>query len=229
MIAVGGFSFILGAVSFVAVFTYLAASFDYPDILDGHAADVLPRLHAGGALMRATWALYACLPLLLIPGAIGAYCALPASRARMTLALVVASLGAFAMCLGLMRWPSVHWALADAYSSAGRDSRSGLEAVFNGLNLYLGNYIGEFLGETLLAVFFLLSAASLLDETRLPKWIGWSGVVFAVLFMAGAFRNIETAVQPIADLNNVLLPLWMMLLGAALLWLARHRVPTASA
>jgi hypothetical protein len=50
------------------------------------------------------------------------------------------------MCLGLMRWPSIHWGLAASYLQAGPDARIRVHAVFTGLNLYLGNYIGEFLG-----------------------------------------------------------------------------------
>ena len=110
VIIVGGISFIVAALAFVAVFGYLAANFDYPKILDGSAADVLPRLRGGGWVMRAVWAVYAFLPLMLLPGAVGAYFACPSSRGRMTLALVVSAIGALAMCLGLMRWPSVHWA-----------------------------------------------------------------------------------------------------------------------
>ena len=140
MIVAGGLSFVVAAVTFVSVFTYLAANFDYPAILDGSASEVLPRLLAGGTLMRATWALYAFLPLLLVPGAVGTYLACPASRGRMTLALLAAVLAAMAMCLGLIRWPSIHWALAEAYSQSGQEVRSSLAAVFTGLNLYLGNY-----------------------------------------------------------------------------------------
>ena len=136
----------------------------------------------------------------------------------MTLALVAASLGALAMCLGLMRWPSVHWALAEAYLQSGAESQSSLSAVFTGLNVYLGNYLGEFLGEVCLAVFFGLAGLSLVEESRFPKWLGWAGVGFSVLFLAGAFRNVTPAVQPIADLNNALLPLWMVVLGGALIW-----------
>ncbi len=222
VIVAGGVSFIVGALAFVAVFSYLAANFDYPGILDGSAAEVLPRLRAGGSTMRAIWALYAFLPLLLVPGAVGAAFACPSSRGRMTLALVAASLGALAMCLGLMRWPSIHWALAEAYLQSGAESQSSLSAVFTGLNVYLGNYLGEFLGEVCLAVFFGLSGLSLVEESRFPKWLGWAGVGFSALFLAGAFRNVTPVVQPIADLNNALLPLWMVVLGGALIWRGRR-------
>jgi hypothetical protein len=221
MIVAGGVSFVIGALAFVAVFSYLAATFDYPAILEGTAAEVLPRLRGGGFAMRATWALYAFLPLLLVPGAVGAYLACPSSRGRMTLALVAACLGALAMCLGLMRWPSIHWALAEAYAQSGAEAKSSLAAVFLGLNLYLGNYIGEFLGELCLGGFFLLSALSLITEARFPKWLGWSGVTFALLFLVGALRNATPVVQPIADINNALLPLWMVVLGIALIWYSR--------
>jgi len=96
--------------------------------------------------MRAVWALYALLPLLLLPRAVGVYLACPSSRGRMTLALIVSSIGALAMCLGLMRWASIHRALAGAYAQSSADTRGSLAAVFTGLNLYLGNDIGEFLG-----------------------------------------------------------------------------------
>jgi hypothetical protein len=221
MVIAGGLSFVVGALAFVSVFSYLAVNFDYPGILDGSAAEVLPRLRAGGSSMRAIWALYAFLPLLLVPGAVGAYFACPSSRGRMTLALIAASLGALAMCLGLMRWPSIHWALADAYAQSGAEAKGGLSAVFLGLNLYLGNYVGEFLGEVCLAVFFLLAGLSLIDEAQFPKWLGWGGVLFASLFLVGAFRNALPEVQSIADVNNVLLPLWMVVLGVSLIWRSR--------
>jgi drug/metabolite transporter (DMT)-like permease len=49
IVRVGGWSLILGAVAFVAVFSYLAARFDYPAVLDGPASSVLPGLLATGA------------------------------------------------------------------------------------------------------------------------------------------------------------------------------------
>lgn len=218
LIIAGGLCFIVGALAFVAVFSYLAAKFNYPGILDGSAAEVLPRLLAGGAPMRAVWAIYAFLPLLLVPGALGVFHACPAGSGRMSLGVVAASIGALAMCLGLMRWPSIHWVLAEAYGQSGPEAQVSLAAVFAGLNLYLGQYIGEFLGETCLAAFFLLAGLALLKEPRFPRWLGWCGAVFGLLFFVGAFRNVAHGVQFIADLNNYLLPLWMLVLGTSLIW-----------
>jgi hypothetical protein len=45
-IRAGGVALIAGAISFMAVFSFLAARFDYPAILDGPANTVLPRLLA---------------------------------------------------------------------------------------------------------------------------------------------------------------------------------------
>jgi hypothetical protein len=58
----GGWSLVAAALGFIAVFSYLAARFDYPAVLDGAAADVLPRLLALGDAGRAVWAVYAFLP-----------------------------------------------------------------------------------------------------------------------------------------------------------------------
>ena len=222
MITLGGVSLVVGAISFVLVFSYLAANFNYPEILDGSAEEVLPRLLKGGQTMRSVWALYAFLPLFFVPGAVGAYFACPSSRDRMTLALVSAAIGTLAMCLGLMRWPSVHWALAEAYAASDAQGMISVGAVFHGLNTYLGNYIGEFLGEICLAAFFCLTGNSCLKESNFPRWLGWGGILFSALFAIGAFRNVAGAVQIVADMNNALLPLWLVVLGISLIWYTRR-------
>src|SRR5687768_11001103 len=57
-----GITLISTSVGFMAVFTYLAAHFGYPEVLRGTAANVLPALVAGGPRMRGVWAIYAVLP-----------------------------------------------------------------------------------------------------------------------------------------------------------------------
>jgi hypothetical protein len=152
-IRAGAVALIGGAVAFLGVFSFLAARFDYPEVLDGSAADVLPKL----------------------------------------LATVIA-------------------------------------AVFTGLNSYLGNYLGEFLGELSFSLFFLLSALAMLAPTAgFPHWMGYLGAATAVAGLVGMFRNVTDVVDPVAEVNNYLLPLWMIVFGAGLLRYGRAVRPTASA
>ena len=54
-IRTGGFFLIGGALAFMVVFAFLAAQFNYPEVLDGSAAEVLPKLLATGSTGRAGW------------------------------------------------------------------------------------------------------------------------------------------------------------------------------
>jgi uncharacterized protein DUF4386 len=214
----GGLALILGALAFLAVFGYLAATFDYPKVLDGPADRVLPALLATGTSGRLAWSLYALLPLIWLPAGVGAFEALRArAEGGMRLAMLFATLAALTMMLGLLRWPSIHWELARAWGGAAPPERATLAALFDGLNLYLGNFIGEFLGELCFSVFFLLSATAMLRTPAFPRWVGWWGEATAVLGLVGMFRNVTRAVAPIADANNYLLPLWMIGFGVTLI------------
>ena len=217
VIRFGGLCLAGGAVAFLGVFAYLAARFNYPAVLDGPAATVLPNLLATGPHGRLVWAVYALLPLIWLPAGVAAYEALaPVRRGTMQLALLCAVVAALAMMAGLMRWPSVHWHLALAFEHAAEPEQGLLAAVFDGLNTYLGNYIGEFLGELSLSVFFLLTSIVWLQSPHRHKWVGWVGVGTAAFGLVGMFRNVTTAVAPIAQLNNYLLPAFMIILGVAL-------------
>jgi len=218
MVRVGGWSLIVGALLFVGVFSYLASEFNYPGVLDGPATEVLPNLRRGGQLMRAAWALYSLLPLAFVPAGAGSYLALrDGGRGRMLVAFCAALVVAVAMPVGLMRWPSVHWELAGAFETAGPDARAAIAATFDGLNVYLGQYVGEFLGELAMATFFLLSALSARSRGGFPAWFGVGGVVASGSFFLGALRNLTPVVNIVADLNNVLIPAWMIAFGVGLI------------
>jgi hypothetical protein len=223
IVRVGGLSLIVGAVAFIAVFSFLAARFNYPEVLDGRAADVLPALLATGSVGRAVWALYALLPLFWIPGAVGAFHALrPQSEGPMRAAVLLATVSSIAMILGLIRWPSFHWELANAWAAAEPSARPTLDVIFNATNSYLGNFIGEFLGELTVNAFFVLSAIAMLKrQSGFPQWIGYLGAAAGVAGFVGMFRNASAVVAPVAEMNNYLLPLWMIVFGVGLLRYAR--------
>lgn len=222
IIRAGGISLIFAAVAFMAVFSWLAARFNYPEVLDGPAAVVLPALLATGDTGRLVWGIYSLLPLLWIPAAVGAFHALrDRSEGAMRLGMLLAVVSSISMILGLMRWPSFHWELARAWA-AEPGARPVLDAVFNAANLYLGNYIGEFLGELCFSAFFLLSASAMLKrDSGFSRWVGWLGIITGSAGLIGMFRNVTSAVAPIAEVNNYLLPLWMIVFGVSLL---RYRV-----
>ena len=224
-IRLGGLALVVGALAFMAVFAYLAARFDYPAVLDGQADVVLPALLATGWGGRAAWAFYGFLPLIWLPAGVGAYYALRRSHpGAMLLALHCATLGAVSMMLGLLRWPSIHWRLAESFVAASPAEQRLLAATFDGLNLYLGNYLGEFLGEASVNAFFVLSAWALLRSGQTSRWIALAGLVTGVLGWVGMFRNVTALVAPVAALNNYLLPLWMIVMGSVLLRI-REQLP----
>ncbi|MGE0158301.1 MAG: hypothetical protein AB7T31_02750 [Gemmatimonadales bacterium] len=208
----GGTALVVAAVSFMGVFGYLAATFDYPDVLAGSAADVLPSLLALGATGRSVWIVYALLPLLLVPGGLGVHAALRASAPNATRAAVVlATVAAMSMLVGLARWPTLHWQLALAWSAASSEARQAIAPMFDGLNLYLGTFIGEFVGEIALNGFFACSAYALLrGGSRLG---GVAGFTAAALGLLAAFRNVTPAVAVVAEVDNYVLPIWLIVSG----------------
>jgi hypothetical protein len=217
-IRLGGWALVFGAISFMAIFAFLAARFDYPAILDGPANIVLPKLLSTGAVGRAAWAIYAFLPVVWIPAGVGAYYALRRTHpGAMLLGLQAAVVAALAMMLGPMRWPSIHWRLAELYGAADPGQRSVLGALFDGLNVYLGNYVGEFLGELSFSTFFLLSSWVLLRSRLTPSWVAVLGFLTGVSGLVGMIRNLTPAMAGVAAATNYLLPVWMIVFGVVLI------------
>jgi len=187
---------------------------------------VLPRLLELGNTGRGVWIVYSLLPLLLVPAGIGAAAALRNwAPNAMRAALVLAGTAAVSMFLGLARWPTLHWELAHGYATAAPDARVAIDAVFAGANRYLGNAIGEFLGELGLNGFFLLTGYAMMRSGR--RWAGYAGVAAGVIGLLASLRNVTDAVAMVAEANNVVLPLWLIGLGVVLLrWHPGNRAAT---
>jgi Domain of unknown function (DUF4386) len=215
---VAGAALVIAAIAFMTVFSILAGSFGYPDVLDLPAADVLPRLLALGTNGRAVWAVYALIPLLLIPIGVGAAAVHddPSSRIVVRVAEWAAGLAGIAMLLGLVRWPTLMWALAEAWPHASAVERVPIAAVFNGANLMFGNFIGEFLGELLLNLSFVLFSIAAWRDRQLPRAVAGFGLASGVLGLIALWRNVTAVVDPIAEVNNLVLPLWLVVWGVAL-------------
>ena len=212
-----GITLISTSVGFIAVFSYLAAHFGYPEVLRGTAANVLPALVAGGPTMRAVWAIYAVLPAGVVMAAILAFPLFRRAGERMArLGLVGAVTAAVAMTAGLVRWPTLNYVLGQRFIDAGASERERIAAIFDAGNLYLGTIAGEFIGELGLSLWFFTLSLAILRGVGAWRWTGYAGLFTAASMAVGAFRNLTSWVEPIAALNNSLLGIWLILLGAAL-------------
>jgi hypothetical protein len=139
----------------------------------------------------------------------------------MRLGMLMATVAAVTMMLGLLRWPSIQWDLALAFHLASDEGRIVLTAVFDGLNRYLGNYLGEFVGELSLNAFFVLSGRAMLKTDTVPRWMGWLGIASGILGWLAMWRNVTDVVGLAAELNNIVLPLWMIVFGIGLIRVTR--------
>jgi hypothetical protein len=212
---VGGLLYIGASVGFLVVFSWLASAFGYPDVLDHPAHEVLPNLLALGGTGRAMWVVYAILPLLLIPAAYAAEAALggsDASRQRLSaIGRALQTVAAIAMTIGLARWSTAQWSLAEAWGDANAFHRADMTKTFDALNLYLGNTIGEFVGELALYSSFAVFALVLLRGGS--RWMAGFGAVTGLFGLIGMFRNITPLVQSASDVTNILLPLFLIAFG----------------
>ncbi len=126
------------------------------------------------------------------------------------------------MMTGLLRWPTLHWTLARAWTSASPAARDMLASRFGMANFYLGNVIGEFAGELLVNRLFLASALALASGRPRRHWLAFLGVAASTLGWIAMLRNLTPLVGPAATLNNLVLPLWMMTLGVVLVAQSRR-------
>jgi hypothetical protein len=213
---IGGAALVVGSLGFVVAFSYLAATFGYPDVLDQGADQVLPALASGGAPLRIAWLFYGAIPLTLLVAGIASMPLLERGGGRSLARLggAFAMLAAVAMMIGLLRWPSIHWTLAQRWAGASSEQREVYATLFDSANLYLGNIFGELVGETMLASWFVAIGLALRRTGR--ERIGIVAQVMGGVTMISACRQITAAVDPVSDVNNALLPLWLIMLGVVL-------------
>jgi hypothetical protein len=214
---IGAIALSFGAAGFILVFFYLHSTFGYPEILDQGAADVLPRLADGGSTLHCAWLLYAALPLTLLVAGIASMPLLEdgGGRGLARLGAAAATLAAVAMMIGLLRWSSIHDVLATRWPTASADQRDTYAAIFDAANRYLGNLIGELLGELALAGWFACIGVALRRSERRAG--GALVLVAAAIVAISALRQLTSAVAPITALGNVVLPLGLFVIAGYML------------
>jgi hypothetical protein len=201
---------ILAAVLANVGFTALGSIFNYPDVPNEPAADVLASFRDHEGTVSAWFAVLAFSAALLAPIAVGVG-RLSTERA-MRIAVPVGIAAAVVQVVGLLRWPI----LVPGYAADGNAD------AFRTASDILGTAISETLGYLLTAVWTTLVVVAL-GRHFAGRWFAGLGLVSAALVFVGVLSPLE---RPVVDTANffgyVLYSLWLIAFGVVLL-LREHR------
>jgi hypothetical protein len=196
-------------------FTALGSIFNYPDVLDEPAGQVLGSFHDHQGAVSAWFSVLALSAALLAPIAIGV--GRLSSTPVMRIATRVGIAAAAVQVIGLMRWPI----LVPGYAS---DSVSGSPGVaahardsFSTASDILGTGIGETLGYALTATWTVLVIVAL-GRQFAGRWFRVLGMASAALVLVGVFSPLDL---PVVDTANffgyVMWSAWLVGFGVVML------------
>lgn len=222
-----GILLIVLPVAYNGLYTLLARSFDYPDILRRPTAEVLERFTAGGSRLILTWWAFAMSAVLLAPTAVLVSATfVDADPTLLAVATVIGLLAALVQFLGLIRWPLAvpHLAREMAAPSSSANKKEAVDVVFQTLNRYLGVAVGEHLGYMFTGLWTALVGIAVIQSDQLPAAFGVLGLVLAPLFLVGSMEFVGPNEKEGWKLAGTLIPiayigwsLWLLAVGVALL------------
>ena len=207
-----------------ASFGLLGVRFDYPNIMDRPAMEVLRRVHNAGSEIEIYWigvTLAAC-ALLLVSVALPA---LVAER-HTEISAMVAAAGAVAALMTVLdtsQWVWLYPKLADRWAVAGPALRRTIEQDWRGYHELLGVGVGRYLATLFSGVWALGLGAMMLSDRRWPRVLGAAGVAAGVLFLASALPGLSFSAW--GALNTVGFAIWLVWLVASGLLLLGVQLP----
>jgi hypothetical protein len=214
-------------VAYNGLYTLLARTFDYPDILRQPTSQILDRFTAGGSRLVLTWWGFAMSAVLLAPTVVLLSATLTdANPTVLALATAIGLLAALVQFLGLIRWPFAvpHLARLATDPAATAATRDAVEVTFQTLNRYLGVAIGEHLGYLFTGLWTALAGIALIQSEVLHPLFGVVGLLLAPLFVLGSLEFIGPFEVRGWKLAGGLVPLayigwsiWLLALGIGLL------------
>jgi hypothetical protein len=206
---------ILAAVLANLAFTALGSIFNYPDVLDEPAGEVLASFRAHEGAVSAWFTVLALSAALLAPIAIGVG---RLSRARaMRFAVPVGIAAAAVQVIGLLRWPI----LVPGYATDAAAGDPGVAAAardsFTTAGDVLGTAIGETLGYLLTATWTVLVVVAL-GRRFAGRWFPALGAAAAGLVAVGVLSPLDLPVVDTANfMGYVLWSLWLIAFGVVVL------------
>ena len=215
---------ILAAILANVGFTALGSIFNYPDVLDEPAGDVLASFREHEGAVRAWFATLALSAALLAPIAIGV--GRLASTRAMRVAVRVGIAAAAVQVVGLLRWPILVPGYASDAASSDAAVAAGARDSFSTASDILGTGIGETLGYLLTATWTVLVIVAL-GRRFAGRWFRVLGVASAGLVLVGVLSPLDLPVVDTANfVGYVLWSIWLIAFGVVIL-VRERRVASA--
>lgn len=208
---------IAGAVLANAAFLGLGAVFDYPDVLQQPAHQVLTSFAADRAAIITLFCLLALGAGLLAPIAVLVGRLTDDRLGRWSVRVGVAA--AAVQVLGLLRWPLLVPALAGRATDPAASAAERADAIdtFELLHTVLGTVVGETLGYLLTAAWTVLVLRAVGSRIA-GRWFAVLGLTSAVLIATGVAVPLGLPAADLANFLGYLLWTGWLLAFAALLW-----------
>lgn len=219
-----GIILILFAIAFNLPYVWLAANFEYPDILRRPPGEVLAGFAAGGAPLILVWGAFALAALLFAPiaVAVAAVTKRPGDSSSAVAGIGIAA--GITQAIGLCRWVYAVPGLAAAWLQSDGDpaARTIIETTFTTLHQFAGVGIGEAIGQSLTA--FWLVGVSLRQRSN-PRFgfaLASLGLAGGVVLLLGLVEGLATVIPFDPGLFGlagvvgfVILTVWLIWTGIA--------------
>lgn len=217
-----GLLVILATLGFNGFFTLLAMNFEYPDILRFPTGYVLEQYHAGGSNLTLMWYGMVVVSILFVPIAVLLQRLLADENIPyLGLATVFGVLAGVTSSLGFIRWVFMVPHLASLYvdPASSQATREAVVVVFEAFHLYAGFSIGEHLGYLFIGLWTLLLGLAMLKVSLFKPWLGWLGIISALLIMFGSAEGAGLEVAAEVNVIGFLLwSVWMIAMAVFLIW-----------
>jgi hypothetical protein len=218
---------ILAAILANVAFTALGSIFNYPDVLDEPAGEVLANFRDHQGAVSAWFSVLALSAALLAPVAIGVgrLSAAPVMRIAVRVGIAAAAV----QVIGLLRWPIlVPGYASDAASASPNVAANGRDAFTTASDI-LGTAIGETLGYLLTATWTVLVIVAL-GRRFAGRWFQGLGAVSAALVLAGVLSPLGLPVVDAANfIGYVLWSVWLIAFAIVILAHERRRATSQPA
>jgi hypothetical protein len=200
---------VLANVAFVG----LGSIFNYPDVLQDSAGEILADFRADEGAIVALFLTLAASAALLAPIAILLGRLADNERGRLSIRVGIAA--AIVQVIGLLRWPLIVPSLAD----------SGDTGAFDTVHTLLGTVVGETFGYALTALWTVLIISALAHRLA-GRWFSLLGYTAAALIAVGVLVPLDVPGADFANfLGYILWSVWMLAFATLILRRADTTVP----